>query len=177
MQTIIGTFLALVMLIGATQIFVAGQDSENSGVLLGQDERFGRTIEGVWRARITPRNCVTGVPIPTAAFEALFTFHKGGTMSAWTQNNVITVTRSPAHGLWKRESGWSDYKFKFVHLRYSLTTGELLARQEGGGTLVLGESGDEFTSDGSSRSFDVNGNPIGSGSCSNSVGTRFKLEQ
>jgi hypothetical protein len=177
MQTIIGTFLALVMLIGATQIFVAGQDSENSGVLLGQDERFGRTIEGVWRARITPRNCVTGVPNPTAAFEALFTFHKGGTISAWTQNSVITVTRSPSHGLWKRESGWSNYSFKFVHFRYNLTTGEFAASQEASGTLVLGASGDQFTTDASSRSFDVNGNQIGSGSCSNSVGTRFKLEQ
>ena len=159
--------MAIVIALAISQTTITAQDGEEPE----------RTIEGVWRGRITPRNCVTGVPIPTAAFEALFTFHKGGTMSAWTQNNVITVTRSPAHGLWKRESGWSDYKFKFIHLRYSLTTGELLARQEGGGTLVLGESGDEFTSDGSSRSFDVNGNQIGTGGCSNMVGTRFKLEE
>jgi len=159
--------MAIVIALAISQTTVTAQDGEEPE----------RSIEGVWRVRITPHNCVTGVPIPTAAFEALFTFHKGGTMSAWTQNNVITVTRSPAHGLWKRESGWSDYKFKFIHLRYSLTTGELLARQEGGGTLVLGESGDEFTSDGSSRSFDVNGNQIGTGGCSNMVGTRFKLEE
>ena len=135
-----------------------------------------RTIEGVWRVTVTPRNCVTGVPIPVAAFEALYTFHKDGTMSAWLQNATITTTRSPNHGLWKRENGWSDYSFKFVHLRYSLPTGVFIGRQEGGGTLVLGESGDEFTTDGSSAMFDATGNPTGTG-CSNSAGTRFKLEQ
>ena len=65
---------------------------------------------------------------------------------------------------------------KFVHLRYNLTTGVFIGRQEGAGTLVLGESGDEFTTDGSTALFDANGNPTGT-SCSNSVGTRFKLEQ
>ena len=135
-----------------------------------------RSIEGVWRVTVTPRNCVTGVPIPTAAFEALFTFHKGGTMSAWLQNSTITTTRSPNHGLWKRDEGWSAYSFKFVHLRYNLTTGVFIGTQEGAGTLVLGESGDEFTTDGSTASFDANGNPTGS-SCSNSVGTRFKFDQ
>jgi len=135
-----------------------------------------RSIEGVWRVTVTPRNCVTGVPIPTAAFEALFTFHKGGTMSAWLQNSTITTTRSSNHGLWKRDEGWSDYSFKFVHLRYNLTTGVFIGSQEGAGTLVLGESGDEFTTDGSTASFDATGTATGA-SCSNSVGTRFKLEQ
>ncbi len=135
-----------------------------------------RSIEGVWRVTVTPRNCVTGVPIPTAAFEALFTFHKGGTMSAWLQNSTITTTRSPNHGLWKRDEGWSAYSFKFVHLRYNLTTGVFIGRQEGAGTLVSGESGDEFTTDGSTALFDANGNPTGT-SCSNSVATRFKFEQ
>ena len=60
--------------------------------------------------------------------------------------------------------------------RYNLTTGVFIGKQEGAGTLVLGESGDEFTTDGSTALFDANGNPTGT-SCSNSVGTRFKLEQ
>ena len=132
--------------------------------------------QGVWLVTVTPRNCVTGVPIPTAAFEALYTFHNDGTMSAWLQNSTITTTRSPNHGLWKRENGSSGYSFKFVHLRYNLTTGVFIGKQEGGGILVLGESGDEFTTDGSSAMFDANGNPTGTG-CSNSAGTRFKLEQ
>ena len=132
--------------------------------------------QGVWLVTVTPRNCVTGVPIPAAAFEALYTFHNDGTMSAWLQNSPITTTRSPNHGLWKRENGSSEYSFKFVHLRYNLTTGVFIGKQEGGGLLVLGESGDEFTTDGSSAMFDANGNPTGTG-CSNSLGTRFKLGQ
>ena len=132
--------------------------------------------QGVWLVTVTPRNCVTGVPIPAAAFEALYTFHNDGTMSAWLHNSTITTTRSPNHGLWKREHGSSEYSFKFVHLRYNLTTGVFIGKQEGGGLLVLGESGDEFTTDGSSAMFDANGNPTGTG-CSNSLGTRFKLGQ
>lgn len=163
MQIIVGTFLGLLMLFGGTQL-VSAQDGE------GRE----RSLEGVWRVTITPRNCATGVPIPPAAFEALFTFHKGGTLSAWVQNSTITITRSPSHGLWQREQGWSDYSFKFVHLRYNLTTGAFIGRQESGGTLQLSASGDEFTTDAQTQVFDVNGN-LTITSCANSVGTRFTM--
>ena len=164
MQIIVGTFLGLLMLFGGTQL-VSAQDGE------GQER-----LEGVWRVRLTPRNCVTGVPIPTVAFEALLTFHEGGTLSAWFQNSTITITRSPSHGLWQREQGWGDYSFKFVHLRYNLTTGAFIGRQESGGTLQLSASGDEFTTDSQTQVFDVNGN-LTLTSCANFVGTRFTLGQ
>ena len=45
-----------------------------------QDEAPERSLVGVWLVKITPRNCTTGDPIPTAAFESLWTFHKDGTM-------------------------------------------------------------------------------------------------
>jgi len=163
MQVIARTFLGLSMLMAGTQ-FVASQDREAPK----------RSLEGVWQVTVTPRICATGVPIPTAAFEALFTFHKGRTLSAWFQNSTITVTRGPSHGLWKGEHGRSDYSFKFVHLRYNLTTGAFIGKQESGGSLVLSESGDEFTTDGSTQLFDVNGNPTGLPGCSNSVGKRFE---
>jgi hypothetical protein len=134
-----------------------------------------RGLQGVWLVTVTPRNCATGVPIPLAAFEALYTFHKDGTLAAWFQNSTIATTRSPNHGLWRRDQGWSDYSFRFVHLRYNLATGAFIGRQEGAGTLALGASGDEFTTDGSTVLFDANGNPTGV-SCSNSVGTRFTFE-
>jgi len=169
MQIIVGTFLGLAILIVGTQL-VSAQDSEGKE----RKERKERSLEGVWRGTITPRNCVTGVPIPTAAFEALFTFHKGGTLSAWVQNSTITITRSPSHGLWQREQGWGDYSFKFVHLRYNLTTGAFIGRQESGGTLQLSASGDEFTTDAQTQVFDINGN-LTITSCANSVGTRFTM--
>src|SRR5688572_11356226 len=45
-----------------------------------------RSLEGVWLVQTTPRNCATGVPIPTAAFESLYTFHKDGTMLVSLRN-------------------------------------------------------------------------------------------
>ncbi len=140
-----------------------------------ETESRKRGLQGVWRVRVTPRNCVTGVPILPAAFEGLYTFHRGGTMSAWAQNATITTTRSPSHGVWQREHGWSEYSFEFVHLRYSLATGAFIGSQVSTGYLLMGESGDEFTVDGSTTVFDVNGVPSPSG-CSNTVGTRFTSE-
>ena len=165
MQIIVGTFLGLLMLFGGTQL-VSAQDREGR-------EGKERSLEGVWRVTGTPRNCVTGVPIPTAAFEALLTFHKGGTLSAWFQNSTITITRSPSHGLWQREQGWGDYSFKFIHLRYNLATGAYFGSQVARGTLRLSESGDEFTTDSQTQVFDVNGHLTITG-CANSVGTRFE---
>ena len=161
MQTIGRTFLALLMLFGGTQL-VSAQDGE------GQER-----LEGVWQVTTTPRNCVTGVPIPTTPFEFLFTFHKGGTMSASLQNLTITITRSPGHGLWQREHGRGDYSFKFVHLRYDLATGAFLGSQVARGTLRLSESGDQFTTNSQNQVFDVNGH-LTITSCANSVGTRFE---
>jgi hypothetical protein len=143
---------------------------------IGQDQAPDRSLSGVWLVTITPRNCATGEPILTAAFEALYTFHEDGTMSASFRNNTLTLERTAAHGLWRRDLGWSEYSFKYVHLRRNVSTGTFAGKQEGAGALVLAASGDEFTTDGSSTVFDVNGNPVSSG-CSNSVGTRFKLEQ
>jgi len=140
-----------------------------------QDKAPERSLEGVWLVKITPRNCTTGDPIPTAAFESLFTFHRDGTMLVSFRNNTFVLERTAAHGLWRRDLGWSDYSFKFVHLRRNLTTGLFAGKQEGGGTLVLSKSGDEFTTDGNSIVYSVDGIP-GTPGCSNSVGTRFKLE-
>jgi hypothetical protein len=134
-----------------------------------------RSLEGVWLVTITPRNCATGDPIPTAAFEALYTFHKDSTMLVSFRNNSLTLERTAAHGLWRRDLGWSHYSFKFVHLRRNVSTGAFAGKQEAEGTVVLSGSGDEFTTDGLTTVFDANGNPVGT-SCSTSAGTRFQFE-
>ena len=135
-----------------------------------------RSLVGVWLVQITPRNCATGEPILTAAFEALVTFHEDKTMLVSFRNNTLTLERTAAHGLWRRDLGWNEYSFKFVHIRRNVSTGTFAGLQESAGTLVLAGSGDEFTTDGSTTIFDVNGHPVGTPSCSNSVGTRFMLE-
>ena len=140
-----------------------------------QDEAPERSLVGVWLVKITPRNCTTGDPIPTAAFESLWTFHRDGTMLVSIPNNFV-LERTANHGLWRRDLGWSDYSFKFVHLRRNLTTGLFAGKQEGFGTLVLSESGDEFTTDGHTIVYSVDGIPTLPPGCSNAVGTRFKLE-
>lgn len=134
-----------------------------------------RSLAGVWLVTITPRNCVTGDPNPSAAFESLFTFHEDGTMLVSFRNNTLALERTAAHGLWRRDLGWNEYSFKFVHIRRSVATGLFAGKQESGGTLVLSQSGDEFTTDASTTVFSVDGVP-GTPGCSNSVGTRFKME-
>jgi len=162
-----GIIMTIVILISVVAV------TAQSGT--AQDKAPERSVEGVWLVKITPRNCATGDPIPAAAFESLFTFHRDGTMLASFRNNSLVLERTAAHGLWRRDHGWSDYSFKFVHIRRNLTTGLFAGKQESFGTLVLSESGDEFTKDGYTIVYSVDGIP-GTPSCSNSVGTRFKLE-
>jgi hypothetical protein len=149
------------------------------GTAAGSDGQGKSDLTGVWRVTITPRNCDTGMPIPIAAFEALFTFHKGGTMSVWvpwTVGATMVTMRSPVHGLWRREHGRNDYAFKIVHLRYNLATGVFLGRQESSAILELGENGNEFATDSSTVVFDATGTAVAQ-SCANSVGIRFEIDQ
>jgi hypothetical protein len=144
--------------------------------VIGQDRAPDRSLVGVWLVKITPHNCATREAIPAAAFEALYTIHDDNTMLVSLRNNSLTLERTAAHGLWRRNPGWSEYSFKFVHIRRNVSTGAFAGMQEGAAALVLAASGDEFTTEGSSTVFDVNGNPVGTPGCSSSVGTRFKLE-
>jgi hypothetical protein len=135
--------------------------------------KVGRSVAGVWTVTATPRNCITGMPIPGAAFDGLFTFHKDGTLSVWVQNAAISLTRSPSHGLWQRDHGWSGYSYSFIHLRYD-SSGLFAGKQVATGTLDLNEDGNGFTTDGTNTFFDAAGNPVGSG-CATIAGTRFGL--
>ncbi len=168
--------ILMISVVPVTAQSVTAKDEAPERSLAGTQSRGReRSLEGVWLVQITPRNCTTGDPIPTAAFESLFTFHRDGTMLVSFRNNSLVLERTAAHGLWRRDRGWRDYSFKFVHLRRTLTTGLFAGKQESGGTLVLSKSGDEFTTDAYTIVYSVDGIP-GTPSCSNSVGTRFKLE-
>jgi len=159
---------AVVAIVMASTFAQATSDAQASA-------RLERSVEGVWMVTTTPRNCVTQVPVPGAAFEGLFTFHKDGTMSAWVQNAMVTVTRSPSQGLWQRDLGWRKYVFKFIHLRYD-ASGLYSGIQESGGALVLTKSGNEFTTDTATSVFDVDGNVLGGG-CATAVGKRFDWDE
>jgi hypothetical protein len=155
------------------QITVTAQDAH------GEE----RNLAGVWEVTTTPSDCTTGVPIPARAFRSIWTFHQDGTMSATNvpvslaapPPSTATINRLNSYGIWKRRLGWSDYVFKFVHLRFDGATRAFLGKQEGEGSLVLDENGDEFVTDGVTTVFDVNDNPS-TPTCGGSVGTRFALE-
>ena len=130
-----------------------------------------RTIQGVWRTAVTPRNCQTGDAILT--FPGLFTFNQGGTMSEYGIGpGSSPALRSPGHGVWQREHGWQDYSFTFTFYRYN-ASGVLLGSQTIRATLELGASGDEFSSRSLIETLDVNDNVIGT-ACGTAVGTRFE---
>ena len=148
----------------------------SNGVLTAQGEqRQERSLDGVWLVMFTPRNCTTGAPIPNAAFETLYTFHTDKTMLASFRNNSATLDRTAAHGLWRRDLGWNQYSYKFVHIRRNVSTTAFAGKQESVGTLVLGDDGDTFTTEGFTTVFDAAGNP-GNPSCSTSEGTRFTID-
>lgn len=141
-----------------------------------------RGLVGVWEVLTTPRDCATGVPIPARAFRSIWTFHQDGTMTATNvpvslaapPPNTATINRLASYGIWERRLGWSDYVFKNIHLRFDGQTRAFAGKQEGSGNLVLGESGEEFVTDGLTTVFDTNDNP-GTPGCGNSVGTRLKM--
>ncbi len=172
LQITAGTFLALLMLFGCTQIFVSGQESEK-GELREQTERFGESIVGVWRTAVTPRNCQTGLPV-APPIRGLFTFNEGGTMSEWGVGPGQTpALRSPGHGVWEQQMrGRGNYSFKFIHYRYD-ASGVFIGSQKITAALELGESGNSFTTNSAIEVLDVNDNVIGVG-CATAIGTRFE---
>jgi hypothetical protein len=130
-----------------------------------------RTIRGVWRTVVTPRNCQTGDPI--FSLPGLFTFNQGGTMSEYgIPPGSSPALRSPGHGVWQREHGWQQYSFAFTYYRYN-ASGIFTGSQKVTAALELGAGGDEFASRSAIEIFDVNDNLIGTG-CATAVGTRFE---
>ena len=130
-----------------------------------------RTIRGVWRTTVTPRNCQTGDALLTLS--GLFTFNQGGTMSEYGIGpGSSPALRSPGHGVWQREHGWQEYSFAFTYYRYN-ASGVFLGSQKVRATLELAAGGDEFASRSGIEILDVNGIVIGTG-CATATGTRFE---
>ena len=121
--------ILMISVVPVTAQSVTAQDEAPERSRDGDEAQRRKGIKGVWLVTITPRNCTTGDPIPTAAFESLFTFHRDGTMLVSFRNNSLVLERTAAHGLWRRDRGWRDYSFKFVHLRRNLTTGLLAGKR------------------------------------------------
>lgn len=175
LKSIVGTVLALLMLVGGTYISASGQIS---GQFDGGEERNDRrSLVGAWRVVLTPRNCTTRAALG-GSFRGLYTFHKGGTMSEWLTNSFVLPTlRSPGHGVWQRDGsnsyGLRSYTYSIIFNRYN-ASGIITGSQIGRAELVLGESGNDYTTNSTVQIFDTEDNPVGSPSCSTIEGTRFE---
>ena len=163
--------LAVITALTATSSMVSGQNIQDEQSSESSKARE-RTIEGVWRTVVTPRNCQTGEPV-APPFPGLFTFDKGGTMSEYgISPGLSPALRSPGHGVWQREHGWQEYSFIFTFYRYN-ANGVFIRSQKITAALELGASGDEFTTNSAVEVFDANDNLIGTG-CATAAGTRFE---
>ena len=167
MQTTAGTFLALLMLFGATQIFVSGQENETVGFPVSSG-RSGNSIEGVWQTTVTLRNCQTGDVI--RIFRGLTTFHEGGTISE-SSAALSPALRSLGHGVWEKESR-TTYSGSFIFQRFN-PDGTFAGTQKTTVTNVIGRSGNTYDSTASIQVFDANNNLLGTG-CATAIGTRFE---
>ena len=148
MQTIVGTFLGLLMLIIGTQTLVFGQENKTNG-------QQSSALVGVWRNTITLRNCQTGNQIAT--FQGLLTFHEGGTMSEF--GGINPVLRSPGHGVWQASNPFHP-TFAFTHLRFN-ADGTFAGTQRIRSTVSLGLDGNAFQSTATAEVLDVNDMVVG----------------
>ena len=163
--------LAVITALTMTVFIVSGQNIHAKKSSASSNARE-RTIAGVWRTVVTPRNCQTGAPV-APSLRGLFTFNEGGTMSEYGIGpGSSPALRSPGHGVWQREHGWQNYSFVFTFYRYD-ASGVFIGSQKITATLQLGASGDEFTTSSAIEVFDANDNLIGSG-CATAAGTRFE---
>jgi hypothetical protein len=133
-----------------------------------------RTVVGAWQTRVRPRNCATGEVAPIDGLRGLFTFHAGGTLSEFgVPPGTSPATRSPGHGVWRREPGWQQYTFAFTYYRYDPVSGAYQGRQRVAALLELDASGDAFVSNSTIEIFDAN-DGLTLTVCGNAVGSRFE---
>lgn len=167
MKTRGGAFFAIVLLFGASQIRVTGQEHDAAGGTSGGPVF---NMEGTWQTVVTQRNCQTGDVI--RVFKGLSTYNEGGTMmeSAASSSPLL---RSTSHGVWQRESR-TTFTASFVFLRFN-PDGTFAGTQRTTITNVLtGRRGDTYDSTASIQVFDANDNLLGSG-CATAAGTRLQL--
>ena len=169
LKTTVGTFLALLMLFGAAQIFVSGQESEQGDLQEEQAERSRQDIVGAWRTAITVRNCQTGLPLGGVG-RGLITFHEGGTLSEF--NLGPGQNRSPGHGVWEDRRGRRNFSGVFVINRYD-ATGVFIGTQKVRAAWELSTSGNGYTTNAATEIFDANDNLIATG-CATGFGTRIE---
>jgi hypothetical protein len=174
-----GMILAVLMVAAFAQVRVFAQqedtkiedqNAEQTTQNLSSEREDDNPLVGVWETVVTPRNCMTGVPV-APDFQGLLTFNEGGTFSEIASGGNPAL-RSPGHGIWQRTGGRRNYSMKFIFLRFN-ASGVLIGKQRVTQTIHLSANGDQSTTSGIVEVLDLNGNVLGGG-CATSTATRFE---
>lgn len=160
MQTIVGTFLGLLMLVVGTQIFVFGQENGING-------QAGPTLVGVWKITFQPRNCMTGNPVSSPG-QGLSVFNEGGTMMESAGNPAL---RSPGYGIWEASNPFHP-TVAFI-IRRNNADGTFAGTNVIRSVASLAQSGNNFTDTTTVEIFDANGMLVGTG-CATATAVRFQ---
>jgi hypothetical protein len=125
-------------------------------------------LEGTWRVQVTVRNCQTGEAQRT--FPALFTFAKGGTLSATTAGQPPALSTTTL-GVWRHKD---DHTYSAVSESFIFSPAGVWTQTHRLTRVIeIGNDADEFTDTIALEIFDTNGNLIVTG-CGTSVASRFK---
>jgi len=126
------------------------------------------SLEGTWRVQVTVRNCRTGEAQRT--FPALFTFAKGGTLSATTAGQPPALSTTTL-GVWRHKD---DHTYSAVSESFIFSPAGVWTQTHRLTRVIeIGNDADEFTDTIALEIFDTNGNLIVTG-CGTSVASRFK---
>ncbi len=176
LNTIGAAALAILLLALCAQVRVSAQDKSNDDARSEQNTSSSsnahqRTIEGVWRTQITPRDCHTGEPLLPFTIPGLITYHKGGTLSETAVAPGGPASRGPGHGVWNRRNR-RHYDGSFVFQLFN-PDGSFAGTQRINANIELDASGDRWVNNATFQILDANDNVIQTG-CATAVGTRFE---
>ena len=154
---------------GTAALVLAGMLALGSGFKArAQSVSQGGPLEGTWRVQLTIRDCQTGAELRT--IRALFTFAKGGTLTATTAGQSPALF-TPNLGVWGHTGGntYSAVSEAFVFN----AAGAWMQTHRLTRAIALSSDANEFTDRVAVEIFDTNDNLLGTG-CGTSVATRFK---
>ena len=133
-----------------------------------EDDGSRNGLEGAWRVQLTVRDCQTGAALRT--FPALFTFAKGGALTATTAGQSPALF-TPNLGVWEHTGGntYSAVSEAFVFS----PAGAWIQTHRLTRAIELSSDANEFTDTVALEIFDTNRNLLGTG-CATSTGRRFE---
>jgi len=157
---------------GTAVLVLAGMLALGSGLKArAQSESQAGPLEGTWRVQLTIRDCQTGAALRT--FPALFTFAKGGTLTATTAGQSPALF-SPNLGVWGHTHGntYSAVSEAFVFS----PAGAWIQTHRLTRTIEISNDADQFTDKVKLEILSTTGNVIATG-CATSVASRFELSE